>query len=71
MYFLEFGHPWMILRLVNPKTGETRTEFTSSSSWKTGEIHDFMNWLQMVAAEDGCILETKGEYAHLKQSAVS
>lgn len=62
-YYRETGYPWLIHTVVNPATGQTKKDFTSSKSWKKGEMMDFLSWLQMKAANDGLILESKGEYA--------
>lgn len=59
----QLGH--MTHKVVCPLTGREKTDFTSSRSWKRGEMFDFLNWLQAFAAQQGCILESKGEHAKL------
>jgi len=54
---------WMVHAITNPLTKESRSEYTSSASYKKGEMYLFLTYLQMVAAGDGLILESKGEFA--------
>ena len=54
---------WMVHTITNPFTKATRREYTSSASYKKGEMFMFLTYLQMVAAGDGLILESKGEFA--------
>jgi hypothetical protein len=57
-------YPWMVFEVLCPITREvTRTDYTSSSDWKKGEMFQVLTWFQMTAAEDGCILESKGQFA--------
>ena len=53
---------WMVHTITNPFTKETRSEYTSSASYKKGEMFLFLTYLQMVAAGDGLILESRGEF---------
>lgn len=62
-FYLERHYPWMIYEIVCPLTGNRKKEFTSTASWKKGEMLEFMNWLQMFAAEKGTILESRGEHS--------
>lgn len=59
----QLGH--MTHQVVCPLTKREKTDFTSSKSWKRGEMFDFLNWLQAFAATKNCILESKGEHAKL------
>jgi len=61
------SHVWMVHKIVNIFSGESRNEYTSSASWKRGECYMVLTWFQMVAAEDGLILESKGEFAKGQQ----
>ena len=54
---------WMIQDITNPFNGETKSDYTSSAGYKKGEMFMFLTWLQMMAANDGLILESKGEFA--------
>jgi len=42
----------------------------STAKLSPGEMFQFMEWVQMLAAEKGLILEAHGEYADLQQKAV-
>ena len=55
--------------VVNPKTGDVKKDYTSSSDWKVGEAFMVMEWLQMYAANDGLILESIGQYDKLKRKS--
>lgn len=67
-YYKHSGQPWMLTTLVNPESGEEgETIFASSRDYKRGEMFLFLTWLQGHAAEDGCILESIGEYAKLQR----
>lgn len=64
----EFKRGWMIHDVVNPKNPmQRKKDVTSSSTWKRGEMFEFLTWLQMKAAHDGLVLESKGEYAELQR----
>ena len=72
MYYLETGFPWLVHEVVNPaKPTERKRDFTSSKTWKRGEMYLFLTWLQMKAATDGLILESRGEYAELQRKAAA
>ena len=65
------SHPdcygWMIHEVVDPFSGQSKKDYTSSADWKHGEMFIVLCWLQMLAAEDGLILESKGEFAKLQR----
>lgn len=67
------AHPdcyyFMVFELVNIYNGTTKKEYTSSSSWKRGEMFMVLTWFQMIAAQDGLILEAKGQYAKLQRES--
>lgn len=58
---------YMVHTVKCPKTGREKNDYTSSKSWKKGEMFDFLTWLQLQASYDGCVLESKGEYAKLQR----
>lgn len=58
---------WMVHEVVNPATKERKKGYTSSASWKPGEMFTVLNWLQMYAADRGLILESKGKHAKLQR----
>jgi hypothetical protein len=67
-FYAETRFVWMLDKLVNPESGEEGTEyFRSSADYKRGEMFLFLTWLQSVAAHDGLVLESKGEYAKLQR----
>lgn len=57
---------WMVHEVINPFTSESKKDYTSSASWKTGEMFMVLTWMQMAAAEDGLILESKGRFRQLQ-----
>ena len=61
------AHPdsvaWMVHDVVNPFNGKSKRDYTSSADWLHGEMFTVLCWLQMVAADDGLILESKGAFA--------
>lgn len=67
-FYVEHKQPWMFHEIYNPWTNEKKKDYTSSASWKTGEMTMFLDWLQNVAATDGIVLEAIGEYAKLSRS---
>lgn len=61
---------WMVYEVISPITNEvTRKEYTSSKSWKKGEMFMVLTWFQMTAAEDGLILEAKGQFAKAQRES--
>lgn len=60
---------WMVYDVINPITKECRRDYTSSKTWKSGEMFQVLTWFQMTAAEDGCILESKGNFAKLQRTS--
>lgn len=58
---------FMVHDIVDPFTGNSRKDYTSSKSWKHGEMFLVLEWLQLYAANDGLILESLGKYAKLKR----
>lgn len=58
---------WLVHDLVDPFSGDSRKDYTSSASWKRGEMFDLLTWLQMIAANDGFLLESKGEFEKLNR----
>ena len=64
-------HPnnFIIHEIVDPFTKNTKQDVTSSGDWKTGELYMVMEWVQLTAANDGLILESKGQYEKLKRKS--
>lgn len=61
------AYGFMVYELVNPFTGEKKKDYTSSKTWKRGEMFMVLTWFQMVAAQDGLILESKGQFEKLQR----
>lgn len=67
-YYNETGLPHMVHCVVNPFNPEqTKLDYTSSKDWKHGEMFAFLTWLQIKAAGDGLVLESKGEFNKLQK----
>lgn len=64
-------HPnnFMVHDVIDPFTGDSKRDYTSSGTWKTGEMYMVLEWLQLYAANDGVILESTGQYEKLQRKA--
>lgn len=60
---------FMVHDVVDPFSGNTKRDYTSSADWKVGEIFMVMEWLQLHAANDGLILESIGQYEKFQRTA--
>ena len=56
---------WAIVQIVDPHTGNKRLDFRSSKKYSTHQMWEFLFWLQLTAAMDGCHLEASGEFKRL------
>lgn len=54
---------WMIEVITDYTTGQSKKDYTSSADWKTGEMFMVLTFMQNEAANQGIILESKGEFA--------
>ena len=54
---------WTTYEIINPFTNERKRDYTSSKTWRTGEMFMVLTFVQMTAAQDGLILESKGQFA--------
>ena len=61
---------FLLVKLKDPFTGKEETEAESTRNYTPGEMFQFMEWVQNRAAEDGLILESKGEYYDRKEASV-
>lgn len=52
-------------------TGKQKAERASTTDMGQGEMFQYMTWIQTAAADDGLILEAKGEYLDLKHEEVA
>jgi len=58
---------WMIHVIFDYSTGLSRKDYTSSSDWKTGEMFLVLQFMQLEAANQGVILESRGKFAQLQR----
>ena len=70
-YYAATGDSFMIEQVQDIWRGKSKPALTSSASWKRGEMFNVLTWFQIKAANDGLILESKGEYAKLQRQQVS
>lgn len=69
-YYADTGFSWLLVIPIDPWTGEEgRPILRSSKEYKRGEMYLFLSWLQNTAANDGLVLESRGEYAKLQREA--
>lgn len=68
-FYLETKYKWMILDVVPVRGGDSKKDYRSSANYKTAEMFEFMCWMQAVGANDGLILESKGNYAKREREA--
>ena len=66
-YYAYSGESFMVHTITDPLTGRSKQDYTSSKDWKRGEMFAVLTWLQMEAANDGLILESKGEFNKLQR----
>jgi len=71
LFYRENPFEWMIHRVFCPLTKREKIDYTSSKSWKVGEMYLVLTWLQIFAAQQGCVLESKGELAKRQRESVS
>ena len=58
---------WLLTERKDLFTGHTKPDRRSTTEFDTGQMYHFLEWIQSRAADDSLILESKGEYAELKQ----
>lgn len=61
-FYAETGQEWMKVEMVNALTGQKKNDFASTSNLAKGNMFMFMEFVQKKAAEDGLMLESKGDY---------
>lgn len=52
-------------------TGEVKPDRAHTKNFDKGEMHQFLNWVQNRAAQDGLMLESLGEYQQLQAEQVA
>lgn len=67
MFYKDAGEEWMLHTITNPKTGETKRDARSTSDLNAGQMFTFMEWVQRMAAVDGLVLESKGDFLENKK----
>lgn len=65
LFYGETKEKWMVHKVICPLTKREKTDYTSSTSWKHGEMFMFLTWFQNFAAFNGLVLEAKGEFLKL------
>jgi len=69
-YYVETGAEWMLVTPFDPwSKQEGKRVLRSSKDYTRGEMFLFLTWLQNTAANDGLVLESRGEYAKLQREA--
>lgn len=66
--YIHLRQDFLIHTITDYDTGATKKEYTSSKGWKRGEMFMVLELMQNLAAEDGLILESKGEFKKLQES---
>lgn len=69
LFYRETQYEWMVHKVICPLSKREKIDYTSSASWLQGEMFLVLNFIQLHAAQNGCILESKGEHAKLTREA--
>lgn len=69
--YLHLRESFLIHEITDYSTGEIKKDYTSSSDWKRGEMYAVLNFFQMMAADQGVVLESAGEFKQLQNHEVS
>jgi len=64
-YYRETHYDWLVHEVRCPKTGRSKIDYTSSAKYGKTNMYYFLCWLQGMAANDGLVLESKGEHAKI------
>jgi hypothetical protein len=70
LFYRENPYEWMVHRVFCPLSKREKKGYTSSKSWLVGEMFLVLTWFQIFAAQQGCILESKGEFAKNQRESV-
>ena len=71
LFYRENPYEWMVHKVICPLTKREKTDYTSSKTWKCGEMYLVLTWLQIFAGQQGCVLESKGEFAKRQRESVA
>ena len=66
-YYTYSHDGFMIHTITDPISKRSKRDYTSSSDWKRGEMFAVLEWLQLQAANDGLIVESRGEFNKLQR----
>jgi hypothetical protein len=69
--YAQTGWKFLIVHYPDAFGGESKPQRAPTSKMEKGELHSFLDWVQMFAAEDGLTLESLGEYADLQERQVA
>ena len=64
--YADTGWAYLVQRVVDPFSGEVSVARASTTQLRKGEMCEYLCWIQAFAAEQGLILESRGEYAELQ-----
>lgn len=67
--YIHLRADFLIHEIKDYSTGETKKDYTSSKDWKRGEMYQVLELMQNIAAQDGLILESKGEFKRLQDES--
>lgn len=69
IFYENTAYPWMVQQLqdLSVPDGKTFTAYTSCRDWLVGEMFLVLTFMQDVAAQDGLVLEAKGQFAKLQR----
>ena len=67
--YVDTSWPFLVRTLPAPITGKPKIERTPTSKMGKWDMHEFMNWIQRFAAEQGLLLESQGEHSEMKAEA--
>lgn len=67
--YAETGWDYLLGEKRDLFTGEVKPDRAHTSDFGVGQMHQFLNWVQARAANDGLMLESLGEYKELQGGA--
>lgn len=71
LYYHATAAEFMIVRLRDPMHPDKEViEYSSIGKWTPGECFSVMEWMQLKAAEQNIILESKGEFQNNKRQGI-
>jgi len=68
-FYRATASPWVLRDIRDSLTGEMGKSLRSTTDYDTGQMFEFMDWVQGMAMVDlGILLEAKGEFAEHKST---